>query len=98
MNDSTKEMCDSIKIVKTDSFSELEGSENISIDSSWTRRLVSPWGLFFPIEGTGNIALGDDAVPAPKGTFLFTNPGTATPSDPSDCGVICGSITRSGNT
>ena len=49
MNDSTKEMCDPIKSVKDDSFSELEGSENFSIDGSWTRRLVSPWGLFFPI-------------------------------------------------
>ena len=75
MNDSTKEMCDSIKVVKTNSFSELEGSENISIDSSWTRRLVSPWGLFFPIEGTGNIALEDEVVPAPKGTFFVYKPG-----------------------
>ena len=75
MNDSAKKMCDSTKTTKDSFFSELEGSESISIDNSWTRRLVEPWGLFFPIEGTGNIALGDDAVPAPKGTFFIYKPG-----------------------
>ncbi|MBQ6471023.1 MAG: helix-turn-helix transcriptional regulator [Victivallales bacterium] len=75
MNDSVKKMCDSIKSSKSSFFSELEGAENTNINSSWTRRLVSPWGLLFPVEGTGSISLDEEVVTASKGTLFVYQPG-----------------------
>ena len=68
MNDSVKKMCDSMK-------KSLEGAENINIDSSWTRRLVDPWGLLFPVEGTGEISLDGSSVTASKGSLFVYQPG-----------------------
>ena len=75
MNDSAKKMCDPAKNSETSVFSELEGAENINTDRSWTRRLVSPWGLLFPVEGTGNIILKEAVVAAPKGSLFVYKPG-----------------------
>ena len=75
MKDSIKKMCDSIKISKDSFFSELEGAECINTDSSWTRRLVEPWGLLFPVEGMGEISLNESVVIASKGTLFVYKPG-----------------------
>lgn len=75
MNDSAKKMCDPAKISDASFFSELEGAENINTDRSWTRRLVGPWGLLFPVEGTGNISLKEAVVAAPKGSLFVYKPG-----------------------
>ena len=73
MKDSIKKMCDSIKTSKDSFFSELEGAENINIDSFWTRRLVAPWGLLYPVEGKGEISLNESVVTASKGSlFVYT--------------------------
>ena len=75
MNDSAKKMCDSAKNSGASFFSELEGAENINTDRSWTRRLVGPWGLLFPVEGNGNIILKESVVTAPKGSLFVYKPG-----------------------
>ena len=75
MKDSIKKMCDSTKTSKDSFFSELEGAENISIDSSWTRRLVAPWGLLFPVEGKGEISLNESVVTVSKGSLFVYKPG-----------------------
>ena len=75
MSNSTKKMCDSTKISKVSFFSELEGAENININRSWIRRLVGPWGLLFPVEGTGNISLKESVVTASKGSLFVYKPG-----------------------
>ncbi|MBQ9502236.1 MAG: helix-turn-helix transcriptional regulator [Lentisphaeria bacterium] len=68
-------MCDSIKSPEKSFFSELVGAENTNNDIAWTRRLIDPWGLLFPVEGTGNISLNDAVVAAPKGAFCVYKPG-----------------------
>ena len=75
MKDSIKKMCDSINTSKDSFFSELEGAENINIDSSWTRRLVAPWGLLFPVEGKGEISLNESVVTVSKGSLFVYKPG-----------------------
>jgi len=75
MNDSIKKMCDSTKKIKKSFFSELEGAESISIDSSWPRRLVEPWGLLFTVEGTGEISLNESVAAASKGSLCIYKPG-----------------------
>ena len=75
MKDSIKKMCDSTKTSKKSFFSELEGAESININSSWTRRLVAPWGLLFPVEGTGEISLDGSSVTASKGSLFIYQPG-----------------------
>ena len=68
-------MCDSTKFAKVSFFSELEGAENINTNLSWNRRLVGPWGLLFPVEGTGEISLNDSVVTASKGLLFVYKPG-----------------------
>ena len=68
-------MCDPAKKSVSVFFSELEGAENINTDRSWNRRLVGPWGLLFPVEGTGNISLKDSVVTASKGSLVVYKPG-----------------------
>ena len=75
MNDSIKKMRDSTKKIKSSFFSELEGAENFNTNRSWTRRLVEPWGLLFPVEGTGEISLNKSVAAASKGSLCVYKPG-----------------------
>jgi len=75
MDDPLNKMCDPIKSPEKVFFSELDGAENINTDIAWTRRLVDPWGLLFPVEGMGTISLDDAAVTAPKGVLCVYKPG-----------------------
>ena len=75
MSNSIKKMCVSTKTTKVSFFSELEGAENTNTNRTWSRRLVGPWGLLFPVEGTGKISLNDSVITASKGSLFIYKPG-----------------------
>lgn len=69
-------MYDSIKTIQAAPFfPQLTGGSNFSISTSWTRRLVKPWGLLLSLNGNGEIELNGESLKIPEGSLLIYKPG-----------------------